>query len=482
MVPDFKGRGDLLENIYKGYQMAQAPEQMAQQRRQADLNSQLTQEQVTGARYANKIAPENQAASLANLQAQTRGQQLQNQYLPKNQAQQSLLTNAQIQASQANTGLTKEQTTEMRQSNARMQAFNALLAGFPMGAQGGQQQVQPPMASSAGISQPAGYQQGQGALNPQAQQMTGQPMQQQMQPQQQGSLVPGGKMLNPGNPAMANVDAVYVQHPEFRQDLEKMGYKGSTTTNVDPTTGAAISTTKLPSGASYTFGGATQEDAAQKGIEEGIVESNKQGFIDINKETQGLYQNQQAIDSIRNSVTDPDFVNAVGPANSWYESKLGKGAAADLYGSLQTNSNTLVAKMQKQEGGGKGSVALLRVLQSSKPSPNDPPAVLVGKVNALNSANRWNTEFNNATIKNMKNGMDYNSAMQEAFKQVPTQKYADEAENYIRDARLAAEAKQMGYTISYEGDVPEVQVTSETGNTGIIPASMFHNFLKSKKK
>lgn len=504
-VPQINGWPGLINSIQKGYQLAQLPQQM-------------------------KMQQMLQAAQLQKYQAETEGQNLNNQYYGQEAEQRiaaskassdyqnkqtsrydetvnsGLLRDKTLNANtQANTGLTNEQLLAARLDRQQIADFYKVLnqgqagQGAPQQQGGGyydnppQQQPQPqevplyqPGQGGAPMMAP---QQNMGAPQPQG----GQPVQ---APGQQGAFQPtpsSEKVVRPGRKDQAYLDD-FAANPLYAKQLSKIGVSGiKTDTKYDSKSGQLITTTEYPSGkitssAMPLLDPAEQAQQAQSAeLNKKIADQTATAYGDYTKNLSSGIKIQGDIENLAQTINVPQFENAVGPVNDFFHRSLGLGdeQTNELFGKINSTTGLIQGEMANSISGN-AAKAKLYFAQMIKPGSKDTAPVFRGKLEAINTANKWNVDYNAYIAKSIRNGTPLDEAVIAADKAVPWDRYQGQMQSFLKNGQLADKYQKQGLTVSYqdsgEGDHhPYVDVRSPDGGTISVPVEKYQVYLDRMK-
>lgn len=497
-VPQINGWPGVLNSIQKGYQLAQLPQQMKMQQMlqaaqlqkyQAETEGQNLSNQYYGPEAEQRIAASKAASDYQNKQT-SRYDETINSALARDRA-----LNANTYAS---TNLTNEQMLAARTDRQQTADFyKALQSG-----QSGQGASQPQSggyydnAPQQQSPQPQ-YQPGQGgAMYAPPSQGMGQPAPQQMPqggPQQGGQTAPSAEMqqtsgdgqveISPGDPSLYHIDAAYDANPQFKKQFEDRGMTKKTSVQVNPKTGQVMAVTTYPSGRIV----ATNSDLSSVRAENTTEPGEQAAYTTVQKE----YGDSQAMDAqlkqLASAINQPGFDNAVGPVNQWLpQFGLSNSDVSKIYGDFEAASRTLQAKMASTLSTRGATNMGLRLAAQTKPNANDTAPVIRGKMEALNTGNKWTMDYSEAVQRNMLNGMNSLDARKKAQEEVPFDKYMGEMRSYLEEGEAGGKIydynsklpEDKRIDISYKVDkfgneLPYVQAIDSKGNHILIPAGQY---------
>lgn len=423
-VPKINGLPGIIDNIQKGYMLAQLPEKMRNEREQTRLATERAQ-------MENQYYPQKTQADIAEARArayllQQQGQDLDPSalmdYLNKRNSQQNMMPPSPQgnQPTMGNPQMGGQAPTPMNQQPVRV----------PMRAPMGQQQVSPQM-----MPQEA------------PQQAMQQPTAEQPNSYYQNSDSKN-YLLSSGNPDLYAYDEAYENDPGARKYLERHGYEKSVSTQIDPTTGKLVSITKYPSGKQEATiietGGGVEGRAFQE--EEGKNRAKAlQAYRDKYASTSNIDQN---ISQLKSLVENPEFTDSVGPLNSVLVTKFGQGSPAvkQLNGQMKTYSGQIQADMATSIPGNAAKAKLIFV-QSIKPDTTDTADGFIGKLQALDTANKWSQNYSRFVMEGMANGLSEDQALTEANKAFPWDSYKSNMQKTINQGRIAGQLREKGLKI-----------------------------------
>jgi hypothetical protein len=483
-VPKMTGPSDLLTNIARGYQIANAPKQM-------QLANQLKQAQLTGMQQQNAYYPRMQEQSLAEgqqrldwtpklNQSTLDAQSASTDYTKTQNRLAPATAQANINQSNAAAGLTTEQAKAARTSRLRDEAFFNILSG---GA-GGNAGAPSPAPSTGGPSYLGGGTPAPGATNagaPSANAATGSAA-------AGGSILdsilasdPNAKVTNPGNSGSYNIDELYMKYPQYRKQFEDQGYKIKTDNQVNPTTGQLMTITTLPSGrqisTSAQVGPGIEDQAFQKQIGTDRAAAYKK-YTDAFGSNVQLQNN---VSQLKDILQNPDFVNAVGPANAALNRVMGNGNAGKLTGEIGVLTGNMQAAVANTLGtqAPKARLAMAKLL---KADPTDPADVFAGKLVANDVLTKWMGDYNSYMASAIRDGKSEDEALKSAPKSLGWDKYEREIESRVNTGKLASQLRDRGAAIQYKDATPYVKVPSADGQGAYVPVSNYNQYMADYNK
>lgn len=365
---------NLAQSLMQGYQAARLPTQIGQEEQGRALANQLKQLEL-------QYKPQDIQTSLALRRAQ--------------------MENAQTQA-QAN-----------RMNLERMKKFQELIAAQTSGADS--QDAIPESSTPTKVPYKLPEEGMQSALQDSNDIPTG----------QYGSPLPpptaGEKqqrvVVNQGNPQLHKLDELYMQHPEYRDQFEKLGFKLSRQIKQSPETGQVFSEITYPSGRvevqSIDVGKSPMQVEREKsfGKTEGKIYDNA---LDAVQTAQGALDNLDYINDILKD--NPAFKDVVGPVNNILAKWTGRPEDKELLGNLNTAVGNIVLDAAKSiKGAFTGRD--LGLINSVKPNVNDFSDVFRGKLNAMRLLAETVSKRNRLIANYMRQGSDPENAIQRARKE-----------------------------------------------------------------
>lgn len=479
--PNSVPKKDPLGNFARGYQIAMAPKQMRldMQNKQAQLEQTQLQNQyypkiqdlaLQKGAMENEWYPKIQQAGLNQQQASTNFLNTENQWYPKT-------AQANINQSNAATNASNQNTRNAQLESQRQQAFYDMLAG------GGTSQPQPAPSQPAqgdSVSMPAPnrqYQPGRGGAPYAPQQASmGAPQQQPTPQPQQDAPQQQGQVINEGNRNLYNIDALYDKNPQYEAMFKKNGLTKTTKNVTNPTTGQLITITTYPSGkqvaTSAQVGSSTEDNAFNKQMGTDRAKA-------YTKYTDAMSSNvkiKNDIESLKSIAENPDFLNAVGPVNSYLAKTMGHSKAAALTGQI----NAITGNMQAEVANTLGSQAPRARIQMAKllkPDASDTADVYAGKLAANDVLTKWMSDYNSYMAQSVRTGKPEDEAVKQAAKDLNWDKYQSDIEKRVDTGKLASKLRSSGMPIQYQDSVPYVRVPSTSGDI-YIPVSNYNSYIQ----
>jgi hypothetical protein len=437
-VPKINGIPGIIDGIQKGYMLAQLPEKMRNEREQMRLSTERAQ-------MENQYYPQMQKAQIGELQGRS------SLYAAQGQS-------AQIDAQQ------KRALYDALQRMSQQPAQQGYGAPAPQPAsQGGY--AQPPQSGmppqdygkfnllNGLVDQARQSPGGGGYYNSSA----GSPAQSNApsggyynSPAQQGYGAP--QVVDPGDPSLYNIDELYRQNPMLRGQLNDMGFKKTTDTQIDPN-GRIISTTVYPSGKKESYSTGPTVEQAEYLKERG--KGNAAAYDESLKTLDTTIQAGQLIDETKSFLDDPDFANSVGPLNQAVN-KIGWGSpkAQRLTGSIESITREIQsAKAAALKLGGGAAASKLAFVNSLKPSTDDTKEAFIGKLEAVNTFNKWLGDYSSFMSNAIDQGVSRDKAMKEADKAFPIAKYRGEILDQVKRGEIAGDLREKGFKVSRDDEV-----------------------------
>ncbi len=489
-VPQLSKMPTIFEGIQKGIAIGNLPRQLRMQREQAAANLEQTQLQNKYYPLVQQQALDKGAIDLkylpADYQSRIRGQNNSADLTAQQAAWLPKLDSAQIADYLSRARYTNTQTDTANEDLKTQRAFNALMAN---GVPDNSQQVQSSSAPQPMPSYIPGS--GQAPFAPQAQQAPqsaqsmGAPPSAQSSQDNSGGIQ--GQVVDQGNPSLYNVDKIAMQYPQYGALLKKYGVNPiKTTTQINDKTGAAVVTTTMPSGKTFVHS---------------VPVSSIQGSIISTPGDQAAYTNavndnnaarnvQSQLEQLAHIMNNVDFDNVTGPVNQWLPKIPGMTSdqVSKIYGQFNTTSNDLQATFASTLTKRGATNNALNLAARAKVAPSDTAPVARGKLEALNTGNKWKMDYTEALGRNLHSGMSYFDAAKAAEEQVPFTKYQGEMETYLDEGEAGGKiakynenipkAKQIEMTWKadkFGNELPYVKAQTKTGKHILVPASQYVN-------
>lgn len=493
--PNSVPKTDPLGNFAKGYKIAMAPKKMRldmqtkqaalqQLQQQNEFYPKVQQQALDKGAMENEWYPKSQQAALDQQQASTGFLNTENQWYPKT-------AQASINQSNAATNASNQRTSDAALESQRQQAFYKMLTngGSP------QPQAAPNQASGMGAPQPqyapghgnvpyAPQQGGMGAGAPMSQPAQGGAAQyapasgpQAMPTAAASAPQQSAQIITPGNSNLYHVDDLYDKNPQYKDMFEKQGITKTVKNIPNPKTGQMMTVTTWPSGkqtATSAQIGPSAEDTSF------ATEMGKKKADSYQKYTDAMSENirmQSSLDSIKSDIMNPDFTNAVGPANSYLNKMLGSGSASKLMGDITATSKTLQGQVANTVGTGNAAASRLRFAEQMKMDPKDRPDTFVGKTEAMNRMNLYLKDYNAIVAKTLEKGGSQTEALEKAEKSLPWDKYQGNMQKLLDTGKLASQLRDRGMSIQYSNNAPYVKVPSTAGDV-YIPVSNYNAYMQ----
>lgn len=223
-------------------------------------------------------------------------------------------------------------------------------------------------------------------------------------------------VVNEGNPSLYRLDKIYNDRPEFRDFVEKLGYKTTRSIKQSPETGQIFSEITYPSGRTevqaVNVGKQPEqiERAKSYAKSEGKVYDNA---LDSIQTSQGAIDNLDYINSLIKG--NPEFRNVTGPVQSILAKWTGRPEDRELLGNIESSVGNIVLDAAKSiKGAFTGRD--LGLINSIKPSVKDFPDQFRGKLQAMRLAAEQVTRRNQLIADMMRGGASPNEAIAEARK------------------------------------------------------------------
>lgn len=452
-VPKLNGLPGIIDNIQKGYMLAQLPEQVRNQRAQMRLATEKAQ-------MENQYYPQMQEAQIGEYNAR------------------SNLANTQSQAAQF----------EMMRRKALYDALQGNSEPQPnMGSPAPSPQQQPPQQDYGQFNLLNGLIDNTQRPSINAAPSQGTPQYGNNSPyynNQQSGDGSSSIVVNAGNPAKYRIDDIVDKNPGLNKELEDMGFKKTVDTKLDDD-GRMISTTTYPSGrqvATITRIGPT---AAQKKLSEEMATKDAEAYDSYTNALDSSVSIDQSLSNMRNLLDDPDFKNSVGPLNRSF-SRVGW--ADPRVQELTTQINGFSREIQFAKAaalkvGNNAAATKLGIVEDAKPSVTDTYYGMVGKMEALNTINKWNMEYSDFMANAITEGkMSRNKAILAARKAIPADKYSGEIDRQIKQGKLAGELHEKGLSVDRgPNGVFMVKIPTPEGDKRI-PVDQYENWLRDFQK
>lgn len=451
-VPKVNGLPGLINGIQKGMMMAQLPEKMRNERQQSKLS--LEKAQMENEYYPQQMRANINEANARAYLAQQEGQDLD----PR-----ALLNYLQNNGQNSNTA------SYPRSPNMNMQQ---------------PQQAQNPYSQPQNMQMSNPNQVNDGKMaTPQTspiQSNSSLPAQEQNSPYK--TVGTQNYLISNGNPELYGYDEAYENDPAARRYLERHGYGKSISTQIDPT-GKLVSITKYPSGKQEAnileTGGGIEGKAFEE--EEGKNRATAlQKYRDKYAATSNIDQN---ISQLKSLVENPEFADSVGPLNNVLVTKFGKGSPVvkRLNGQMKTYSGQIQAEMATSIPGN-AAKAKIRFVQDIKPDTNDTSEGLIGKLEALDTANKWSQNYNQFVTKAMENGLSEEEALAQANNAFPWDSSKSNMEKIMKQGEIAGQLRQNKLNIqrSKNGQFYVLVPTEQGGQW--LPTDQYDQYMQQYNK
>lgn len=190
-------------------------------------------------------------------------------------------------------------------------------------------------------------------------------------------------VINQGDKRLHKVDQMYMNHPEFRDLLEKQGYKLKREIKSSPETGQVFSEITYPSGRVEVQSINVGKNKAQLEREANIGKADAKVYdnsLEAQQTAQGAIDN---LDYIKTLIgNSDDFKKIVGPVKSILAKWTGRPEDKELLGNIESAVGNIVLDAAKSiKGAFTGRD--LGLINSIKPNTNDFPEIFIGKLNAM---------------------------------------------------------------------------------------------------
>lgn len=418
-VPKIKGIPGIFENFQKGYMMAQLPEKLKRQAAIEKANIQKTQAQ----------------ADLYGSQADLyRGQA--SIYDPH--ALDWLVDSSQTQA-------TSQQPPPQAMQEPDTQAMQS--TGQIPYRLSPSQEIPPQGVTQAGMTaQQAGNYQPSGQEAPQY-------IEQQAQSPYYGDAQIGNQpkvqamTIKPGDPRAARADQ-FADSIRGARYLKAYGI-GKETKIVPLKDGSLAQVTTYPSGKQTMTRVQIGETPQKQAFDVEMAKIQAKAFDDTSKSLESASQANQLIREARDALDEPAFKESVGAVNSVI-SRMGQNSpeAQRLTGATQAIMGEVqAAKAAALSLGGSAAAAKLKFVERIKPSERDTYYSYVGKLEALNTFEKWREDISRNLANKLGNGVRKDIAITMANKEVPIERYKGQILSQMRQGEIAGELKEKGMNV-----------------------------------
>lgn len=419
------GLRDAFSSLMQGYEQARRPAQIEQQLRTEALRQKLLEAQA-------KYAPQEAASRLALRQAQLGA---------------------------ANTAARKAQM-EM----ARMQAFSDLLKQRHEPSTGGDMGAQAPPVGGSPIGSGMGgapmrldaQEQDMGVRDaggmagaPQGLQDGQMPGADETEPSQKGQETGMQSYTIPGNPALAHIDELYKNHPEFQDMFKKQFGLGAPSVHQDPQSGQVFAQRQLPSGAVEVRAIRAGRQPEQIELAKDIAKADAEEYKETNKQIQSLDQLGNNLDFMIDTVNKnaPNAKDVIGPWNSvltrlW----TGDPQQLELLGQISSSTGNILLEAAKQLKGATTG-RQMSAINAVKPNVQDRFPVFLGKLRAMKILQEF--QQRQATLRNryIRQGVPASEASERVRKELsfdPIQKRIDGLLKSAKQQAMMQEKMQQG--------------------------------------
>jgi len=250
------------------------------------------------------------------------------------------------------------------------------------------------------------------------------------------------QVLDAGDPRLYQLDHLFMQNPDYRDQFEKMGYKMHRAIKNNPETGQAFEEITYPSGKVevQAFEVGKQPEQIARGKEMAKTDAGVyKNALEATQTSQSALDNLDYIqDIIQNNK---NFDNVTGPVKNVLATWIGSKEDKELIGNIQSSVGNIVLDAAKSiKGAFTGRD--IGLINSIKPNVNDFPDVFRGKLNSMRIIGNLVNNRNKLIANYIRNGVNPNEAMEKARAETDLQKIKEQIMKPIREAEKSSMLKK----------------------------------------